>query len=924
MKKNIKRLIALTLVVLMGVLTVDTGGMTANASKERTEISENEIIKQSAKGEEVLDLEGKVEGEVTEDTNEEEKLEGESIQNQDTEDANQEEKLENKSVQNQDTEDGDVEVGEEDERLETSIERKETLDSESNSGEEVQEDPVNYEEEESATVQTDVRVINGEIFDMRNAFQSSGTLMNQNMTNKRPIVASDAGSYFQFYKDRLRLGQQDVGYKRQTIMLTSKYDLDFNAKFEIEGSIAMGIGPDGVAFAFHTDKDFKSVNTSGSLGVYYDQRADSAKDPAGGLKNAFIFEIDSFYNAGGLFGDQKQERHIEALETDGNGSYWNRLEYWRAPDALFTKYNGNSSSTVGTKFKITWQPVEQTMKIEFPEIGLSGFKNISSSVLRKFKLHDSKVYFSVSASLAMGDAYSHPIDINISKIKYTDLEPVISTKVYNENGTKEITEAIPGETITVEHKFKNGNLNYKSSIDNKDVNFEALYVRNTKNSSITNLEVKNIKKWTHSIEGNPDTQSAFDKNNPLKVNFPSNNREYIVRYQVKLPETLDHKDNYGIKHELTFRYLYGQVGMTQKYLTGELPILIRPNISSKRPNAANDTVDEYEVYKINVANNVNEIDKATVMSQLWEQLYVQPAGFDEEKLTMNQDTNRVKIEVIYYLNGQLIDYNNIPAKIPKGSSLSMRIKGTDKGNTNLVCYYNRTIVFADYMSRNNQYVLYANNLPEMKETKLNTLTVDKFKNLVKTESKAIGLKRNDDGTINTATITVAQNGHTANGKMDLDAKDQPHEQEISITESPDTKVKPTLKVTSNTIGVDNGVNNPDGDTAYVIIPKNITLVDKKGSQDISGSAKVFMADYETNKKFDVYVPKSIQITNKDNKKTININTSGGTEESQERKIGTLNSAQKELTFNLSGNRDKTAQSGEVWNGKITFRIEAYR
>lgn len=887
MKKSMKRLLALLLIVLIGLLSVDTKQMTANAFEERAEISQNETIEEAVNGEVVVDSEEKVEGEVTED--------------QDAENHD----VGNVDIENQDKGDANVEVREEGKELE---------------------DSVNYEDTELNTEDTDGRAGTGTYFDLRDAFRSSGMLMNRNMSKAEELDPNKHyGSYYLYPNNtRIKIGFKDVTFTRQTVMLTSKYNFDFKAKFEIEGRIGMGIAPDGIAFAFHTNKGFKAVNTSGSLGIYYDARYNTSNRPEGGLKNAFVFEIDTFFNKDLAFGDKVAERHLEALETDGSGAYSKRLHYWKAPDTLFTKYN-NPNSTQGTRFLITWLPAEQVMKIEFPDLNLSGFKKLDSAVLKDFSRFDREVYLSISTSLDMSQQLSQPIDIDIYRIEYTDLDPQISTKIFNKDGTREIAEAIPGETITVEHRFRNANTSYKSAINNKDVNFESLDIVNPDSTRKINLQTMNIQKWEYSIGGKPDTQTAFDKNNPLKVNFPSYNRDYIVRYQVKIPESLDEKENYGTTYQLKFRYLYGQKGMTQQYLEGNLPILLRPNIFSKRPNSGNNTVDDYEVYEVNVANNENEIDKTTIMTQLWEELYVQPAGYNEEKLTMNQDTSRVKVEAMYYLNGEPIDYKDIPAKLSKGNSISMRIKCTDKAKPKLICYYNRTIVFADHMSRNNQYVLYANNLPEMKETKLNTLSVEEFKKLVQTDSKAIGLKRNDDRTISTVALTVTQIGDTTNGKMDLDAKDQPHEQEISITESPNTKVKPTLKVTSNTIGVDNGVNNPDGNTAYVIIPKNITLVDKKGSQDISGNAKVFMANYTTNKKFDVFVPKTIQITNnKDKTKTININTSGGTEVGQERKIGTLNSMEKELAFNLSGNRDKTAQSGEVWNGKITFRVKAYR
>lgn len=887
MKKSMKRLLALLLIVLIGLLSVDTKQMTVNAFEERAEISQNETIEEAVNGEVVVDSEKKVEGEVTED--------------QDAENHD----VGNVDIENQDKGDANVEVREEGKELE---------------------DSVNYEDTELNTEDTDGRASTDRWFDLRNAFQSSGMLMTRDMSKSVKLNSSHYGAYYQYpERTKIRIGTKDVTYPRQTIMLTSKYSLDFKSKFVIEGSLGMGIGPDGIAFAFHREKNFQAVNTSGSLGVYYDPKHSSSNKPEGGLKNAFIFEIDPFYNSGGVFGDNMgSKRHLDAVETNESGSYHRRLEYWVAPDTLFTKYP-DPNSTQRTRFIITWSPQEQRLKIEFPDLNLSGFQNISSPVLNEYSRWDIPAYFSLSASLDMTDKLSHPADIQITRIEYADLEPEISTKILNKDGTKEIKEALPGEIITVEHMFRNGNKNHQSDIKNKDVNFLSLDIVNSSNNGKIGLQTMNIKKWEHSIGGKPDTQAAFDVNNPLKVNFLSYNRPYIVRYQVKIPESIDKKENYGVTHQLKFKYLYGQEGMTQRYMEGELPILIRPNISSERPTAGADTVDEYEIYKVNATNNANEIEKTKIMEQLWDKLYVQPAGKDKEQLVMEQDGKNVTVQVTYYLNGTQKTFQDIPNMIPKGSSISMCIKATDKSNPNLVCYYNRTIVFADHMSRNEQYVLYANNLSEMKETKLNTLTVEEFKKLVQTDSKAIGLKRNDDRTISTVALTVTQIGDTTNGKMDLDAKDQPHEQEISITESPNTKVKPTLKVTSNTIGVDNGVNNPDGNTAYVIIPKNITLVDKKGSQDISGNAKVFMANYTTNKKFDVFVPKTIQITNnKEKTKTININTSGGTEVGQERKIGTLNSMKKELAFNLSGNRDKTAQSGEVWNGKITFRVKAYR
>lgn len=926
MKKNINRLLALLLIVLIGLLSVDTKQMTVNAFEERTEISQNETIEEAVNGEVVLDSAGKVEGEVKEDTNEEEILEGGSVEEQDAE--NQDE--ENVDIENQDTEDANVEARGEGEELEDSTEgtetqELETVNSKPSGAELVQEDSVNYEDTELNTEDTDARASTGRWFDLRNAFQSSGMLMSRDMSKSVKLDSSHYGAYYQYpERTRIRIGMRDVTYPRQTIMLTSKYSLDFKAKFVIEGSLGMGIGPDGLAFAFHREKNFQAVNTSGSLGVYYDPKYPSSNKPEGGLKNAFIFEVDPFYNSGGAFGDNMgSQRHMDVVETNGSGSYYQRLEYWVAPDGLFTKFT-NPNSTQRTRFIITWSPQEQRLKIEFPDLNLSGFKNINSAVLNEYSRWDIPVYFSVAASLDTWNSLSHPVDIEITRIEYADLEPEISTKILNKDGTKEIKEALPGEIITVEHIFRNGNKNYQSDIKNKDVNFLSLDIVSSSNNSNIGLQTMNIKKWEHSIGGNPDRQAAFDVNNPLKVNFLSYNRPYIVRYQVKIPESIDKKENYGVTHQLKFKYLFGQQGMTQYYLEGELPILIRPNISSERPTADVDTVDEYEVYKVNVTNNANEIEKTKIMQQLWDKLYVQPAGQDKEQLIMGQDGKNVTVQVTYYLNGTQKTFKDIPNMIPKGSSISMCIKATDKSNPNLVCYYNRTIVFADHMSRNEQYVLYANNLPEMKETKLNTLTVEVFKKLVQTDSKAIGLKKNDDKTISSIGLTVNPMGEVYQNMMDMSGRDQPYEQEIAITESANTKVKPTLKVTSNTIGVDDGVNNPDGDTAYVIIPKNITLVDKKGSQDISGSAKVFIPDYETNKKFDVYVPKSIQIINKNNKKTININTSGGTEEGQERKIGTLNSAKKELTFNLSGNRDKTAQSGEVWNGKITFRVKAYR
>lgn len=706
-------------------------------------------------------------------------------------------------------------------------------------------------------------------------FDFSGTLSESE--GKNQIDMTD--SYYTLNNNSLILGKLDPIKINQTIFLKSKYKLDFNRDFEVSGKVKYGAGIDGFTVSFHNDGSYSSKNVAGSLGVYKDTTYPWASSK--GLANAVVLEIDTYDNKG-IYGDTTGNKHVAITETDSDGVVKNKT------------YKNKDNSEDINKFidiYIKWNSKKNEMEFNYgkEQVVKNDFSNISN-------LKSKGAYISFSTAIYDGKS---KVEYVFNDIKYTDIQPKITTTV---NGAKK-SHAIPGETVTVTHEIKNE----KSTVELKDIlNLSKMQIDNSGND----LTVSNIKMGTD-LSSLQSYDGTFDKDNPLPVKYPANSGRYYVQYNVAIPDL----KNYGSINQLNYQVLLGQKGMTQINSEGSLDIRNKPSLVSK---INGEVKTGFDVLNINSANSER------MKSELWKELYAKTAIGSETKLVAeekNPSNSDLTVGWEYYVDS--IKQEEFPVNIEKGKIYSISIRVTDSNDDRLTNTFKRYIVVSDNVETDGSNYLFANDLPDISETKLSTLNIEAFKKYVTDESKLVAIKIDNNGQATKLSTEINTSGWI-NGFDYADKEVGTHIIEVSI---PNTTVKCNVNQTvlENTWSYDTPDRTEEnGASGYIVIPKSIELENGSGrdKDKIVANEKIFFANYETEKSYFVYTDKQFKIRNKENGSEVEVTTSGnGNYDGIYETIGRLDLDRNELAFKLSASNSEVNKAKGRWEGNMTFRFE---
>ena len=697
----------------------------------------------------------------------------------------------------------------------------------------------------------------------------------------------------------ISIGKDDNVYVRQSIALTSKYKIDFNRNFVIEGNADISQIPDGFAIGFHTNPNYVNKNAGGSLGVYSLLGYPHANEQ--GIPNGIVVEVDTFNNTGAAkdaFGDDpnrgENERHIAINRTGSSGKVIETVN----------KYNIDSILNKNVAFKVEWLSDRNQIKFNIGSYSIA--MNVGS--LHATLLKNRDVYYTVSAVLATNKPGKKESKISLNSFRYTDIQPQITTTV----NTVKQGYAIPTEKVTVTHEIKNAKQTGKEFYD--VLNLEKMKIDNVGN----NLAISNVKVGERLDQLMPytDKNGVFDENTPMSVKYPANNGSYYVQYEVEIPDL----KNYGYTNHLDYEVLLGLKGMTQISSNGSLEIRNNPSLVTKRDGQPKDNFDVF---------NVSRVEDVTT-DALWQEIYAKRATGAETKLsTEDNNANDFNIDWMYFENLSYV--NGLPSNVEKGNIYSLYIKVSDKDDPRLTNVFRRYIVVADHIYTDGEYYIYGSDSTSISETKLVTLSEQEFKEYVNANSKPGAFKHVKDGTMQMKDVDVDTTDW-------LDSNDIPYklpgEQQINlfVSEKPVVKLQVKQEVTENTWSYDTkDRTEANGASGFIVIPKgiNMSVGSGKDKDKLVADGNIFFANYDAKDvRYKLYVDKSFELTKTDDvSNKINVTSSfpGAEDKGNNRLfIDTMNFRYHKgnpLTINFKATRNEENKTKGRWNGNVTFYFE---
>ncbi|MGY3724203.1 hypothetical protein SAMN05421767_14610 [Granulicatella balaenopterae] len=733
-------------------------------------------------------------------------------------------------------------------------------------------------------------------------FTYSGTISETNNSGYPVNPKRITNDYFKINKNRISLGKGNTSYSNQTIYLQSKYKIDFTRNFEIKGSLKYTQADklSGFTVAFHNDKKYVSKNVNATLGVYSSKGIWASSTWAGevGLNRGIVLEFDPYKHQGNnsyQFGDNLSTgQHIQILETNDVGAV--ETPSIQNKDIDLSNYNNS-----WTNFKISWNAHTNTLELYFNDqlmVKKNSFNNLS--ILKKNKAY---ISFSASTNTAIQDL----LEFNFNDIKYTDIDPEISTNYTVQSGKK---DAISNEKVTITHEIWNGN---KSTAEITDkLNLKAMKI----DGKEKHLEILNVKTGTDLNNLNPiSTGKKFDVNHPLDVICPPNSNKYYVQYEVTIPKL----EKYGELSNFNLEVLLGQRGMSQILSSTVIKIKNKPALYAKAKQG-NAPITNSQIIKVNNPTKVNK-------ELLWNELYAKIASPTSKKYkirTEDKGTQEMKFEWEYQVNGEKV--NEFPKKIEKGCIYTLKLKVIDQSDNRLTNEFNRTVIVDDNTATITNHYIYAKDSKPISETKLVTLTKEEFENYVKTASKAKAFKVNQQtGLVELEDVKVQLNGW-------LDSNGEPYHLpgkatiELYVEDDPNVKKSINQEVTENTWSYDTSDRTEiNGASGFIVIPKSVTLESgtKNQKDKLVGQADIYFADYTAEDvEYDVSVDKTFELVKVDDPSSKFTVTSVGNKLSAQNKmeVGKINSQYKDKPqiIHFEAPRHEVDKSKGNWKGNVRF------
>ncbi|WWU66663.1 hypothetical protein QJR26_18140 (plasmid) [Clostridium baratii] len=732
-------------------------------------------------------------------------------------------------------------------------------------------------------------------------------------------------NYYVKYKSTrsgFRLGNEDdKDNPLQTVVLTSKYTVDYNRSFKITGYYllpgnhnSMKYLPEGFAIAMHNEKNINSytgLNGGGSLGIYA-QYGDGSNGSYVQLKNAVVVEVDSYDNVNGDYGDKGGELnggHVAINETDS-------ASYIRKATSDYNNYVIGASAVY---FGLEWDEKNNEVIFYTKPMNTSLGKD-TKVVKRKItpeladNLKKTPGYISIAGGVANNLVTSRDdsptIDIELYNFKYTDCDPRITTTITPKNSSQ--THAIPDEVVTVRHEIWN------NSVSGGTIN-DVLNLKDIKIDGKGNdLAISNIRVGTNKNNLTPvPSGTKFDYNTPLNVIYPANNGRYYVEYDVRIPNA----ENYGELSKLNSTVLLGSKGMSQLKSSGSIDVRNKPAVYTKK---GENIKSQSDVVKV---SGVSDVTRAL----FWKDLFAKVAGSEEKLLQEGNSYSDKNVTWEYSVNG--IKSERFPDNIREGDLCSMKVTVTDKLDSRLSNEFTRFVVVGANPGQDGYYVN-AEDLKPISETKLATMTTDEFKEYVKRESKAKAFKINlNTGTVEDKDVEVDTTGWLNSGGTHAYKLPGNSTIQIHVTEKPDVVININQEVTDNTWSYDTADRTEaNGASGYIVIPKYVNMESGSGTDKgkLVAESEIFFANYPsaTNVSYGVSVEKQFDLIKTDDpssKVPVTSSANNGQDIGNNKlyigKIDNQNKKGKGLNVKFTGPRAEVDKSKGRWSGKVTFYFE---
>lgn len=736
------------------------------------------------------------------------------------------------------------------------------------------------------------------------------------------------------------------GWTRQTIVLTSKYSVDFKRNFTINGKANLSSIPEGFAIGFHNDKDYISQNTGGSMGIYHSVE-DGDTSLNDGLNEALVVEVDSFHNP--TFGDN---------DVNWTTGHYLSVNTTYSKGNVITTTNkeiGNDFFNKFVDFEIEW--FESDNKIKFNFGGNIIETKIDNDIANKLK--SSPGYYSI----ATGINYEFGLGTNtiiMDSFKYTDMEPIgnlgyariyangLNPEGYFEAASEYSTANLQdrdlnkylgtGQTLDIKLAFSNAK---QSAVELPDyLNIEKLQIGSR------NLDIVPGSIAFQENDGKviPQPDLVFDRNTPLQIKYPANKGVFNVYMKVKLPDDLRLNINYYDPKVLPYlqaEFLLGKKGMTQKLISRNVAVATAP-------------ITEGYIWAFGVGTSPaqssvagTDFDKEKLARV---QLYDEIVPEDQEKRSLNtalqEGTVKLKQSQHYYFD----DNKNMFVPItPEEFAYSSK---TIKGETGVYAYEfdvsdnRRSKVVAPELISNksvgkytlnakgkgsgkNSFILTSANEITLSETEIsNIVNTEDFKNYLIQKLSIKGYEDNGDLNVKKANIEI--------DLKNLDINDpKPGDYTVTIKASNAdgsaySNKNITVKVTENTWSYDTPDRTEEnGASGYIVIPKYVNMKGGSGvdKDKLVAESEIFFANYPsaTNVSYGVSVEKQFNLIKTDDpssKVLVTSSSDNGQDEANNKwyigKIGNQNTKGKGLNVKFTASRDVVDRSKGKWRGDVTF------
>ncbi|WP_250674017.1 leucine-rich repeat domain-containing protein [Paraclostridium ghonii] len=370
-----------------------------------------------------------------------------------------------------------------------------------------------------------------------------------------------------------RIASSDVRRNQQTGVSTSKYKLDFNRSFELQGNLKMSAAPDGMAVVFHNIKDLEADKSGGYFGLHNHKT----------LRRGIGVEIDSYHNGSNnpSYGDTSSmpNKHIAINRIDDryNSGHVQSLQYKQLVDADFDALSGKN-------FKISWD--SQSNKLSLSYNGKSVERTFSDADLKYYFGEDKKSYVSFGGTVNFSWAGSNDIIITMEEIDYTDTDVNYNLNFYIEKSdgsevlVNDLNKIKEEDKVIVRYKIKN-NINTKELESKIKLEMNQLYGRKI------NVINDNTIKWyepyiikdsfkTYIGSGNINDGSIdinkFFAGEEVNFKLPSNSQTRTIEYKIQMPKIVKNKADIVQVFNFYNEGMESHKVMSQSNINGSEPI----------------------------------------------------------------------------------------------------------------------------------------------------------------------------------------------------------------------------------------------------------------------------------------------------------------------------------------------------------------